>query len=110
MTEEMGELLHKAEMFEMDFLRENGVNPNYNDVENHIGKIFGMFEKQFERNLEMNPDEIENVLQDLDDAQNAIFSASGKLSDLKRIVLSMKKSDTKETLLSYIEDMEIDLC
>ena len=38
MTEEMGELLHKAEMLEMDFLSENGVNPNYNDVENHIKK------------------------------------------------------------------------
>lgn len=110
MTEEMGELLHKAEMFEMDFLRENGVNPNYNDAENHIGKIFGMFEKQFEQNLEMNPDEIENALQDLDDKVDAIESASANLSDMKRLVQSMKKSAMKDSLMDCIERMEMDLC
>lgn len=96
MNEEMGELLHKAEILEMDFLRENGVNPNYNDVENHIGKIVGMFEEEFEQNLEMNPAEIE--------------SASANLSDMKRLVQSMKKSDMKDSLMDCIERMEIDLC
>ncbi len=110
MTDEIGEFLHKAEMLEMDFLRENGVNPNYNDVENHIEKIFGMFEKQFEQNLEMNPDEIENALQDLEDKIDAIESASANLSDLKRLVQSMKKSDMKTNLMDCIERMEMDLC
>lgn len=110
MTEEMGELLHKAEMLEMDFLRENGANPNYNDVENHIGKIVGMFEEQFEQNLEMNPAEIENALQDLDDKVDAIESASANLSDMKRLVQSMKKSDMKTNLMDCIERMEMDLC
>jgi len=110
MTEEMGELLHKAELVEMDFLRENGINSNYNDVENHIGKIFVMFEKQFERNLEMNPDEIEGVLQDLDDKVDAIESASANLSEMKRFVASMKKSDMKTNLMDCIERMEMDLC
>ena len=110
MTEEMGELLHKTEMLEMDFLRENGVNPNYNDVENHIGKIVGMFEKQFEQNLEMNPAEIESALQDLEDKVDAIESASANLSDMKRLVQSMKKSAMRDSLMDCIERMEMDLC
>lgn len=110
MTEEWGELLHKAELVEMDFLRENGVNPNYNDVENHIGKMLGMFEKQFEQNLAMNPDEIENSLQDLDDKVDAIESANETLFYMKKVVNGMKKSELKTTLISFIERMEMDLC
>lgn len=108
--EKMGELLHKTEMLEMDFLRENGVKPDYVEVEKHIENIMDMFEKQFERNLEMNPDEIEDVLQDLEDKENAIESASANLSDLKRLVQSMKKSDMKTNLMDCIERMELDLC
>lgn len=111
MNEEMGELLHKAEILEMDFLRENGANPNYNDVENHIGKIVGMFEEEFEQNLEMNPAEIESALQELDDKVDAIESASANLSDMKRLVQSIKKSAMKEKIImDCIERMEIDLC
>lgn len=109
-NEEMGEFLHKTEMLEMDFLKENGVNPDYIEVEKHIEKIIDMFEKQFERNLEMNPDEIEDVLQDLEDKEDAIESASVNLSDLKRLVQSMKKSDMKTNLMDCIERMELDLC
>ena len=69
-----------------------------------------MFEKQFERNLEMNPDEIEDVLQDLEDKRDAIESVSADLSDLKRLVQSMKKSDIKTNLMDCIERMELDLC
>ena len=69
-----------------------------------------MFEKQFEQNLEMNPDEIEDVLQDLEDEKDAIESASANLSDLKRLVQSMKKSDMKTNLMDCIERMELDLC
>lgn len=108
--EKMGEPLHKTEMLEMDFLRENGVKPDYVEVEKHIENIMDMFEKQFERNLEMNPDEIEDVLQDLEDKENAIESASANLSDLKRLVQSMKKSDMKTNLMDCIERMELDLC
>ena len=109
-NKEMGEFLHKAEMLEMDFLRENGLNPDYIEVEKHIEKITDMFEKQFERNLEMNPDEIEDVLLDLEDKKDAIESASANLSDLKRLVQSMKKSDMKTNLMDCIERMELDLC
>ena len=109
-NDEMGEFTHKAEMLEMDFLRENGAKPDYIEVEKHIEKITDMFEKQFERNLEMNPDEIEDVLQDLEDKKDAIESASANLSDLKRLVQSMKKSDMKTNLMDCIERMELDLC
>ena len=109
-NKEMGEFLHKAEMLEMDFLRENGLNPDYIEVEKHIEKITDMFEKQFERNLEMNFDEIEDVLLDLEDKKDAIESASANLSDLKRLVQSMKKSDMKTNLMDCIERMELDLC
>ena len=109
-NKEMGEFLHKAEMLEMDFLRENGLNPDYIEVEKHIEKITDMFEKQFERNLEMNSDEIEDVLLDLEDKRDAIESASANLSDLKRLVQSMKKSDMKTNLMDCIERMELDLC
>ena len=109
-NKEMGEFLHKAEMLEMDFLRENGAKPDYIEVEKHIEKITDMFEKQFERNLEMNSDEIEDVLLDLEDKKDAIESASANLSDLKRLVQSMKKSDMKTNLMDCIERMELDLC
>ena len=109
-NEEMGEFTHKAEMLEMDFLRENRVNPDYIEVEKHIEKIIDMFEKQFHQNLEMNPDEIEDVLQDLEDKCNAIDSASDNLSNLKRLVQSMRKSDMKTNLMDCIERMELDLC
>ena len=109
-NEEMGEFLHKAEMLEMDFLRENGLNPDYIEVEKHIEKIIDMFEKQFDRNLEMNSDEIEDVLLDLEDKKDAIESASDNLSNLKRLVKSMRKSDMKTNLMDCIERMELDLC
>lgn len=109
-NKEMGEFLHKAEMLEMDFLRENGVNPDYIEVEKHIENITDMFEKQFERNLEMNPYKIEDALQDLEDKRDAIESASANLFDLKRLVQSMKKSDMKTNLMDCIERMELDLC
>ena len=107
---EMGEFIHKTEMFEMDFLREKGVNPDYIEVEKHIEKITDMFEKQFERNLKMNPDEIEDVINDLEDKRDAIDSASANLSELKRLVESMRKSDLRTNLIDCIERMELDLC
>ena len=109
-NEEMGKFIHKAEMLEMDFLKENGVKPDYVEVEKHIEKITDMFEKQLERNLEMNPDEIEDVLQDLEDKRDAIESVSANLSDLKRLVQSMRKSDLRTNLMDCIERMELDLC
>ena len=69
-----------------------------------------MFEKQFAQNFAINPAEIENALQDLDDKVDAIESASANLSDLKRLVQSMKKSDMKTNLMDCIERMEMDLC
>ena len=58
----------------------------------------------------MDNDEIEDVLQDLEDKRYAIESVSANLSDLKRLVQSMKKSDMKTNLMDCIERMELDLC
>ena len=108
-NEEMGKFIHKAEMLEMDFLKENGVKPDYIEVEKHIEKITDMFENQFEWNLEMNPDEIEDVLQDLEDERDTIESVRANLSDLKRLVESMRKSDLRTNLMDCVERMELDL-
>ena len=108
-NDEMGEFIHKVEMLEMDFLKENGVKPDYIKVEKHIEKITDVFEKQFERNLEMNPDEIEDVLQDLEDKRDTIESVRANLSDLKRLVESMRKSDLRTNLMDCVERMELDL-
>ena len=106
----MGEFTHTLELMEMNFLREQGINPNYNDVENHIAKIIKKFEKQFEDNLNIDFEEYEITVQDLDDKINAIESAISHLSLLKKNVSKMKESRIKEFLLMSIEKMEMDLC
>lgn len=81
-SEEMGEKIHKLEMLEMDFLRKNGINPNYN----------------------------EEMVSDLEDKCNAIDSASDNLSDLNRFVKSMRKSDLRTNIMDCIERMKLALC
>ena len=109
-NEEMGKFIHKAEMLEMDFLKENGVKPDYIEVEKHIEKITDMFENQFEWNLEMNPDEIEDVLQDLEDERDTIESVRANLSDLKRLVESRSTSDLRTNLMCCLDRMVLALC
>ncbi len=113
MTNEIGELLHKAEMLEMDFLQEMGVDTfdKYSEVEKHIQKIIDMFTPDKDEYRKTFSDaEFKILEQDLEDKINGIESASANLSDLKRLVRQMKKSDTKTNLMDCIERMEMDLC
>lgn len=114
MNNEFGELTKKAEILEINFLQEMGVETigKYPEVENHIDKMIDiLIEKNDDladiSEVDVDVDELE---QDLEDKTNAIDSASCTLYNLKKIVKSMRKSDIKTTLLSYIEDMEMDLC
>lgn len=110
-----GELTKKAEMFEMDFLREMGVDTlgKYPDVEKHIDKITNiLIGENDDLGIadEYDAESIEEMEQEIEDKTNAIDSASANLSDLKRLVQSMKKSNMKTNLMDCIERMEMDLC
>ena len=108
---DMGQITHEIEMITMDFLRKQGINPDYNEVENYVDEILAKY-----RNNVITLDELgisyvqfEEMCGDLDDKANAIDCACSTLANMKRIVNGMRKSDMKTTLLSYIEDMETDL-
>lgn len=115
MNNENGEFTKKAEMLEMDFLQKMGVNTVgiYPEIETHIDKItniiigenddFSIFGKYDSVSIAKMEEEIE-------DKSDAIESASANLSDLKRLVQSMRKSDMKTNLMDCIERMETDLC
>ena len=122
MNNDNGELTKKAEMFEMDFLREMGVDTlgKYPDVEKHIDKITNILigenddlsiaDEYDAESIEEMEQEIEEMEQEIEDKTNAIDLASANLSDLKRLVQSMKKSNMKTNLMDCIERMEMDLC
>lgn len=110
-----GELTKKAEMFEMDFLREMGVDTlgKYPDVEKHIDKITNILigeNDDLSIADEYDAESIEEMEQEIEDKTNAIDLASANLSNLKRLVQSMKKSNMKTNLMDCIERMEMDLC
>ena len=111
-SEKMGEKIHKLEMLEMDFLRKNGINPNYNEVENHIEKLFKtcMEDVLTLDDLGIRYIEYEEMVSDLEDKCNAIDSASANLSDLNRFVKSMRKSELRTNIMDCIERMKLDLC
>ena len=113
MNNRLGELSKKAEILEINFLQEMGVETvgKYPEVENHIDKMIDILIGKNDdlQDISDIPD-VEELEQDLGDKTNAIDSASCTLYNLKKVVNSMKKSDMKTTLLSYIEDMEMDLC
>ena len=111
MDEKEGEKIHKLEMLEMDFLRKNGINPDYNEVENHIEKLSEtcMEDVLTLDDLGISYIQYEEMVSDLEDKCNAIDSVSSTLYDMKRFVESMRKSEIRTTLLSYIEDMEMDV-
>ena len=105
----------KAEMLEMDFLREMGVDPlfKYPEIEKHIDKLTDiLIGENDDLNIadEYDYESILEMEQEIDDKGNAIDSASATLSDMKRVVNGMKKSELKTTLISFIESMEMDLC
>ena len=113
MNNDKGELSKKAELLEIEFLQEMGVDTlgKYPDVEKHIDKITNILIGENEDlNDEYTVEDVEELEQDLEDKTNAIDSASCTLYNLKKVVKSMRKSDIKTTLISYIEDMEMDLC
>ena len=114
MNNRNGELTKKAEMLEIDFLREMGVDVlnKYVEVENHIDKITDILIGENEDLSiadEYDFEQIEKMEQEIEDKSNAIDSASYALACMKKIVNGMRKSDIKTTLISYIEDMEMDL-
>ena len=113
MNNDKGELTKKAELLEIEFLQEMGVDTlgKYPDVEKHIDKITNILIGENEDlNDEYTVEEVEEMEQELDDKSDAIGSASANLSDLKRLVQSMKKSNMKTNLMDCIERMEMDLC
>lgn len=112
MNNDKGELTKKAEMLEIDFLREMGVDTlgKYPEIEKHVDKLTDILIGENDDLLEVSVDSITEMEDDLEDKRNAIDSASCTLANMKKIVNSMKKSDLKTTLISYIEDMETDLC
>lgn len=112
MNNEFGELTKKAEILEINFLQEMGVETigKYPEVENHIDKMIDILIEKNDDLQDISDTNVEKLEQDLEDKTNAIDSASCRLYNLKKVVESMRKSDMKTTLLSYIEDMEMDLC
>lgn len=118
MNDRFGELTKKAEILELNFLQEMGIETigKYPEVENHIDKMIDILVDKNEDLYTLDQFgfnrfiEFEAMCGELEDKTNAIDSAAGILSNIKRIVQGMRKSGIKTTLLSYIEDMETDLC
>lgn len=115
MDNKNGELTKKAEMLEMDFLREMGVETlyKYAEVEKHIDKLTDVLvgeNDDFSYADEFGAEGIAGMEEELTDKSNAIYSASANLSEMRRLVESMKKSNLKTALLDCVERMELDLC
>ena len=115
MNNDNGELTKKAEMLEMDFLREMGVDTlnKYIEVEKHIDKITNILigeNDDLSIADEYDAESIEQMEQEIDNKATVIYSASCTLSNMRKVVTGMKESDLKTTLISYIEDMELYLC
>ena len=112
MNNDNGELTKKAEMFEMDFLREMGVDTlgKYPDVEKHIDKITDVLIGENEDlNDEYTVEDVEEMVLESEELSSAIDSASYDLEKMKKVVDRIEDSDLKITLLSCIQDMESDL-
>ena len=112
MNNDNGELTKKAEMFEMDFLREMGVDTlgKYPDVEKHIDKITNILIGENEDlNDEYTVEDVEEMVLESEELSSAIDSASYDLEKMKKVVDRIEDSDLKITLLSCIQDMESDL-
>lgn len=110
--EKNGKKIHKAEILEMNFLRVQGIlQPDYNEVENHIEKLFDLFLSDITTldDLDTSYVEWEEMCGDLESMKEKIDYAFGALVNMKRVVEKMRNSDIKKTLLSYIKDMENDL-
>lgn len=114
MTDKNGELTKKAEMLEIDFLQEMGVDTlgKYPEIEKHIDKLHDILigeNDDLSIADEYDAESIEKMEQEIDDKTDAIDSASYDLRKMKKVVDRIEDSDLKITLLSYIQDMESDL-
>lgn len=106
---EWGELSHKIERFEIDFLKGLGINPDYNAVENLIEKIINLFEKQFSERLEIDPDEFEVILMESENRERDIAQACLSLPGLKSAILKLEDSETKNLISMFCENIERNL-
>ena len=111
MNNRNGELNKKAELLEIKFLEELGVDTlgRYTEVENHISEMIDVLVGENDDLQDVSECDMAGLEQDLEDKCNAISSAGHSLRNMKKVVDKMRNSDLKTTLISYIEDMEIDL-
>ena len=103
MNNDKGELTKKAELLEIEFLQEMGVDTlgKYPDVEKHIDKITDVLIGENE--------DVEEMVLESEELSSAIDSASYDLEKMKKVVDRIEDSDLKITLLSCIQDMVSDL-
>ena len=112
MNNDKGELTKKAELLEIEFLQEMGVDTlgKYPDVEKHIDKITDVLIGENEDlNDEYTVADVEEMVLESEELSSAIDSASYDLEKMKKVVDRIEDSDLKITLLSCIQDMESDL-
>lgn len=112
MNNDKGELTKKAELLEIEFLQEMGVDTlgKYPDVEKHIDKITDVLIGENEDlNDEYTVEDVEEMVLESEELSSAIDSASYDLEKMKKVVDRIEDSDLKITLLSCIQDMESDL-
>ena len=112
MNNDKGELTKKAELLEIEFLQEMGVDTlgKYLDVEKHIDKITDVLIGENEDlNDEYTVEDVEEMVLESEELSSAIDSASYDLEKMKKVVDRIEDSDLKITLLSCIQDMESDL-
>ena len=112
MNNDKGELTKKAELLEIEFLQEMGVDTlgKYPDVEKHIDKITDVLIGENEDlNDEYTVEDVEEMVLESEELSSAIDSASYNLGKMKKVVDRIEDSDLKITLLSCIQDMESDL-
>ena len=112
MNNDKGELTKKAELLEIEFLQEMGVDTlgKYPDVEKHIDKITNILIGENEDlNDEYTVEDVEEMVLESEELSSAIDSASYDLEKMKKVVDRIEDSDLKITLLSCIQDMESDL-
>ena len=112
MNNDKGELTKKAELLEIEFLQEMGVDTlgKYPDVEKHIDKITDVLIGENEDlNDEYTVEDVEEMVLESEELSSAIDSASYDLEKMKKVVDRIEDYDLKITLLSCIQDMESDL-
>ena len=112
MNNDKGELTKKAELLEIEFLQEMGVDTlgKYPDVEKHIDKITDVLIGENEDlNDEYTVEDVEEMVLESEELSSAIDSATYDLEKMKKVVDRIEDSDLKITLLSCPQDMESDL-